>query len=46
MNEEYHVGIIVRSDSYERIIELLDDYAQKIYDNFHASAPVPQKQTH
>lgn len=43
---EYHIGFIVKSDSRERVIELLDDYAQRIYDNFHASAPVPEKSAH
>ncbi|MBB6004207.1 acetyl-CoA carboxylase biotin carboxylase subunit family protein [Arcicella rosea] len=46
MNEEYHIGLIVKSESRERVIEILDDYAQKIYQNFHASAPVPNKPTH
>lgn len=46
MNEEYHIGLIVKSESRERVIEILDNFAQKIYQNFHASAPVPNKPTH
>jgi biotin carboxylase len=45
MNREYHVGLIVRSDQPARIQELLDDYMNRIYAEFHASAPVPDKPT-
>ncbi len=41
MNKEHHVGLIVRSDDRTRILELLDGYMQRVYDEFHASAPVP-----
>ncbi|PWK27359.1 ATP-grasp domain-containing protein [Arcicella aurantiaca] len=43
---EYHIGFIVKSNSREKVVELLDNYAQKIYDNFHASAPIPDKSAH
>lgn len=46
MEEEYHVGLIIQSDKQERVLELLDKYAEKIYSDFHASAPVPDKPTH
>jgi D-ala D-ala ligase C-terminus len=46
MNEEYHIGLVIKSESRERIIEILDDYAQKILKNFHASAPIRSKPTH
>jgi len=46
MNEEYHVGLIVQSDKRERVLELMDKYSNIIYENFHASAPVPDKPTH
>lgn len=47
MNEEYHVGVIVKSDKRERIKELLDKYATMIYDlGLHASAPSPDKPVH
>lgn len=43
INKEYHVGMIVRSDRRERVLSLLDDYAQRVYQDFHASAPAPNK---
>lgn len=45
MNREYHIGLIVRSPDRARILTLLDDYMKRIYDGFHASAPVPNKAT-
>ncbi|GAB3541876.1 ATP-grasp domain-containing protein [Spirosoma fluminis] len=45
MHKEYHVGLIVRSDDRSRVLELLDDYMRRINDDFHASAPVPNKAT-
>ena len=45
MDKEYHVGLIVRSDSRTRVLALLDDYMTRIYNDFHASAPVPNKAT-
>jgi hypothetical protein len=46
MDMENHIGFIVKSDNRARVIEILDDYAQKIYDNFHTSAPVPDVSSH
>ena len=46
MNKPQHIGMIVASQSTERIRELLDDYAGRIARDFHASAPVPQKSAH
>lgn len=43
---EYHIGFIVKSDNRERVVALLDDYAKRIYENFHASAPAPEKSAH
>lgn len=40
---EHHIGLIVRSAKRERILELLDQYAEKIRSDFHASAPAPDK---
>ncbi|TAE30071.1 MAG: ATPase [Cytophagales bacterium] len=45
INKEYHVGLIVQSDNRERVLNLLDDYMHRIYAEFHASAPVPDKPT-
>ncbi|MFN4147102.1 MAG: acetyl-CoA carboxylase biotin carboxylase subunit family protein [Runella sp.] len=46
MNEEYHVGLIVKSDSRERVLELMDKYARMIQQDYHASAPAKDKPTH
>jgi len=46
INKKHHIGMIVRSDRKERIQELLEAYAHKIHQDFHASAPVPDKPTH
>ncbi|MCB0565779.1 MAG: ATPase, partial [Phaeodactylibacter sp.] len=43
LNKDYHIGMIVRSDSRERVLELLDQYAERIHRDFHASAPAPKK---
>ncbi|MCB0626746.1 MAG: ATPase [Saprospiraceae bacterium] len=46
IEKEYHVGLIVRSNSRERVLALLDDYAERVFRDFHASAPAPDKPTH
>ncbi|MBC7891923.1 MAG: ATPase [Sphingobacteriaceae bacterium] len=43
MHKEYHVGLIFKSPDRTRIQQLLDEYMQRIYTAFHASAPVPAK---
>ena len=43
LNKDYHIGMIVKSNSRERVLELLDQYAERIARDFHASAPVPDK---
>ena len=43
MNREHHIGLIVRSTDRTRILTLLDEYMNRIYEGFHASAPVPNK---
>ena len=45
LNKEYHVGMIVRSGKREKVLNLLDDYAERVFKDFHASAPVPDKPT-
>ena len=39
----YHIGLIVRSENRNRVLELLDDYAKRIQRDYHASAPAPDK---
>ena len=46
MNDPYHIGLVVQSKSRERVIELLDLYAEIIQKDYHASAPVPDRPTH
>ena len=47
MNEEYHVGLIVKAKSRDKVIKLLDKYAQMVIDlGLHASAPAPDKPIH
>lgn len=45
INKPHHVGFIVRSDKRVRVTELLDQYAERVYRDFHASAPAPDKST-
>lgn len=42
-DNEYHVGLIVKSPKRERVIELLDDYAHRVQNDYHASAPPQRK---
>ena len=47
MNDEYHIGLIVRSKKRERVLELMEKYAIMIRDlGYHASAPAPDKPVH
>jgi biotin carboxylase len=39
----YHIGLIVQSPQRIRVLELLENYTQRIQQDFHASAPVPDK---
>ena len=43
MNKAWHIGLIVVSDSSDRVLELLDQYTQRISNEFHASLPAPDK---
>ena len=45
MHKEYHVGLIVCCDSQTNVLNLLEGYMHRIYSEFHASAPVPNKPT-
>ena len=46
MDKKQHVGVIVASDSSDRVRELLDNYADVIARDYHASAPAPAKSAH
>lgn len=43
MDKEWHIGLIVLSESSERVLELLNHYEQRIASDFHASLPAPDK---
>ena len=43
MEKSWHIGLIVASDSSERVLELLEKYTHKIASEFHASLPAPDK---
>ena len=43
MNKKWHIGMIVVSDSSERVLELLDNYTKRSVSDFHASIPAPNK---
>ena len=43
MNKAWHIGLIVVSDSSDGVLGLLDQYTQRISNEFHASLPAPDK---
>lgn len=45
INKAHHAGLIVTSPSGERVAQLLDEYTRRFYDDFHASAPPPERAT-
>lgn len=45
MNMDYHVGLIVRSKEKGKVVDLLDKYAERVKNEFHASAPIRSKPT-
>lgn len=45
MNKEYHVGLIVKDKKQEKVLELLDKYADIVKNEFHASMPISSKPT-
>ena len=38
-SKAYHIGVIIKSEKQERVLELLDKYAQIIQRDFHAALP-------
>jgi biotin carboxylase len=45
MNKRHHAGLIVASKDAQRVLELLDSYTPRFYQDFHASMPAPDKPT-
>ena len=43
MNKDHHIGLIVESKSQARVLELLCNYTQRIFNDFHATEPLPKE---
>lgn len=43
---DHHIGLIVQSKNREKILELLDDYAVRVANEFHAAVPPSEKSSH
>jgi hypothetical protein len=43
IDKRHHAGLIVASTDESRVCSLLDSYASRFYDDFHASAPAPER---
>jgi biotin carboxylase len=43
IRKRHHAGLIVASPRPERIAELLDEHVRRFYEDFHASAPPPDR---
>jgi hypothetical protein len=43
IQKRHHAGLIVASDDERRVRELLDSYVSRFYEDFHTSAPVPER---
>lgn len=43
MEKEHHVGVVVRSENHARVLELLDQYVERVRNEFHAVAPAKPK---
>lgn len=41
-NKKWHIGLIVKAKTTDRVLELLDIYTKRIQKDFHASAPAPE----
>ncbi len=45
LDKDFHAGLIVKSSSYHRITQLLDDYLRRFRIDFFARQPVPERPT-
>ncbi|MBE2280075.1 MAG: ATP-grasp domain-containing protein [Ignavibacteriaceae bacterium] len=45
MNREYHVGLILQSNKYEKISEYLETYTNRFYNDFFTFVPMADKPT-
>lgn len=39
LHKDYHVGMIVKSKNRERVLELLDNYAHRVFEGMHTHVP-------
>jgi hypothetical protein len=45
MNKKYHIGLIVQANKASRILELLDAFTQRVFNDFHAAVPISDRPT-
>jgi len=43
VNKHHHAGLIVASKDHKRVEELLEGYTERLYQDFHATVPLPDK---
>jgi len=43
VDKRHHAGLIVAADDEGRVRELLDSYVTRFYQDFHTSAPIPER---
>ncbi len=43
LHKNYHIGMILQAKERSRILELLDQYAERVHRDFHASTPMRDK---
>ncbi|MGB5850307.1 MAG: ATPase, partial [Ignavibacteriaceae bacterium] len=43
LNKRFHAGLIIRSDKPEKVEELLNNYTERFYNDFFATAPMKEK---
>jgi biotin carboxylase len=43
IQKRHHAGLIVASDDERRVQDLLDSYVSRFYEDFHTSAPIPER---
>ena len=46
MNKKYHIGMIIQHEDQNRIMDLLQEFAERIRQNQHASLPASKKTLH
>lgn len=45
MSHKHHASLIVKSDRYDQVLELLDNYRDRFHHDFHTRLPAPDKPT-